>query len=323
LSIYFYFAVEIGYMKTEFTRRKMGMLSNYNNNALIKLILASAIGFILAYSMYIIILVLAPNQQLLVNGVYQQVRFDNAISPYIALQPFQEFLHRPWIIFTYAWAHSGFWALLSNMLWMYCFGSVIQSLIGYKEILPLFIANYIIGGCIFLVVTALWPAIPGSRMVLGALPVVMGFAIASITLAPTFRFYLGDRLSIPLWVVLAIFLVLNIAGFSSGNITSLVVCSAAALVSFAYIKLLRSGRRPGLWFYKVGDTVQGWFTPKEFDPARFQKKRIEKFRSLHKEGHIVSKEESIDMLLDKINQKGYDSLTAEEKEMLMNASKEF
>src|SRR5690606_24385840 len=146
------FAVEIGYMKTEFTRRKMGMLSNYNNNALIKLILASAIGFILAYSMYIIILVLAPNQQLLVNGVYQQVRFDNAISPYLALQPFQEFLPRPWIIFTYAWAHSGFWALLSNMLWMYCFGSVIQSLIGYKEILPLFIANYIIGGCIFLVV---------------------------------------------------------------------------------------------------------------------------------------------------------------------------
>lgn len=307
-------------MKTEFTRKRMSLMSNYGHNALIQLIAASAVGFILAYAMYIIILVLSPEQSILVEGVLQKVTFHNAVSPYIALQSFQQFIHRPWILVTYAWAHTGFLNLLSNMLWLYCFGSVIQSLVGYKEIIPLYISSYIISGCIYLAATAIWPQLQGPAMALGALPSIMGFAVAAITLSPQFRFYLGDRLSIPLWAVLCLFLILNVLTFVSGNYGMMILCGAGGLVGFAYIKLLKSGNKPGAWLYRSGDKVQNWFTPDEFNEQKHQKKRMETFKQI--QGKSRTTEESIDLILDKINQKGYDSLSPEEKELLMKASKE-
>ncbi len=307
-------------MKAEFTRKRLNLMSNYGRNALIQLIAACAVGFILAYAMYIIILVLSPGQNILVNGVLQKVTFHNAISPYIALQPFNEFLHKPWILITYAWAHTNFLNLLSNMLWLYCFGSVIQSLVGYKEIIPLFIFSYILSGCVYLGATAIWPETGNGGMALGALPSIMSFAIASITLSPGFRFYLGERLSIPLWAVLALFLILNVLSFVSGNYGMMILCGAGGLVGFAYIKLLRSGNRPGAWLYRSGDKVQSWFTPDEFNEEKHQKKRLETFRQIQSKSRTT--EESIDLILDKINQKGYDSLSVEEKELLMKASKE-
>lgn len=307
-------------MKTEFTRQRRNLIANYGHNALIQLIAASAVGFILAYAMYVIILVLSPNQEIVINQVRQKVTFNNVISPYIGLQSFRDFLHRPWILITYAWAHIGFFNLLSNMLWLYCFGSVIQSLVGYKEIIPLFFFSYILGGCLYLGASAVWPGMPASGPMLGATPSIMGFAIAAITLAPKFKFYLGDRFSIPLWAVLCLFLILNVLSYASGNYAMMILCIAGGLVGFCYIRLLRAGNKPGAWLYQSGNKVQGWFSPDDFEAERHQKKRVEAFKQAQPKSKTT--EESIDMLLDKINQKGYDSLTAEEKELLMKASKE-
>jgi membrane associated rhomboid family serine protease len=307
-------------MKTEFTRQRRNLMANYGHNALIQLIAASAVGFILAYGIYVIILVISPNQEIMVGHVKQKVTFGNAISPYIGLQSFREFLHRPWILLTYAWAHTGFLNLLSNMLWLYCFGSVIQSLVGYKEIIPLFIASYVIGGCAYLATSIVWPDIQTSGPMLGATSGIMGFAIASITLAPKFKFYLGDRFSIPLWAVLCLFLILNVLSYVSGNYSMMILCGASGLVGFSYIRLLHAGRRPGAWLYQSGNKVQSWFTPDDIDTDRQQRKKADTQKQAQPK--IRTTEESIDMLLDKINQKGYDSLTPEEKELLMKASKE-
>lgn len=307
-------------MKAEFTRQRRNLISNYGHNALIQLIAASAVGFILAYAMYVIILVISPDQKIMIDNVWQRVTFNNVITPYIAIQPFHDFLHHPWVIFTYVWAHTGFLNLLSNMLWLYCFGSVIQSLVGYKEIIPLFIVSYILSGCVYLAATAIWPDLQGSRMILGALPAIMSFAFASITLAPKFKFYLGDRFSIPLWVVLSIFLILNVLNFASGNFGMMILCGAGALTGVGYISLLRNGNKPGAWMYDLSDRIQKWFTPDEFNSERHQRKRMETFKQIQGKAKVT--EDYIDSLLDKINQKGYNSLTAEEKEVLMKASKD-
>lgn len=309
-------------MKTQFTRNRMSYLSNYRQNALMQLIAASAIGFILAYALYVIFLVLAPDQKIWVNGVQEGVTFHNTISPYIALQPFSGFLHKPWTLLTYPWAHSNFWHLLTNMLWLYCFGSVIQSLIGFKEIIPLYIISSLFAGSLFLIVNAFWPGMGGSMFILGALPGIMGFAFASITLAPRFRFYLGDRLSIPLWAVLAIFVVINLMSFSYTNISSLIVCTGAAFAGFCYIKLLRGGYKPGAFIYGVGNSIQSVFTPQQHPNGKIKGHRRKEALDLAKINEEHNLEESIDLLLDKINQKGYDSLTKEEKETLMNASRQ-
>lgn len=307
-------------MKAAFIRQRKNLMSNYGHNALVQLIAASAVGFILAYAIYVIILVLSPDQKIMLDHTLQPVKYQNTVSPWIALQPFAQFLHKPWILLTYAWAHTGFLELLTNMVWLYCFGSVIQSLVGHKEIIPLFFFSYLGNGIIYLCITAIWPAIPGAQMSLGALPSIMSFAFAAITLAPGFRFYWGDRLSFPLWGMLCVFLLLNVLSFASGNYSLMILCGAGALTGMAYIKILQAGNRPGAWCYRQGSRLQSWFTPDEFNEGRHQKKRMETFRQFQQKS--ASSEESVDMLLDKINQKGFDSLTPEEKEILMRASKE-
>src|SRR5690606_7386164 len=123
------------------------------------------------------------------------------IVPNFALQPWEAFWTKPWVVLSFTWGHLSFWNLLSNMLWMYCFGSVIQNLIGYKEVIPMFLINTTGGALLYLGVSAFWKDMP-SNPLFGALPGVLGFAVASFLLAPRFRFYLGERFSIPLWVVI-------------------------------------------------------------------------------------------------------------------------
>jgi len=307
-------------MKAAFTKSRMNRLSNYGQNALIQLIAALAVGFILTYGMYIIVLIFSPEQKILVNGVLQTVTPQNAINPYIALQPFKEFLHRPWILLTYGWAHDSFFVLLSNMLWLYCFGSVVQSLVGFKEIIPLYIFSYILSGCVFLGASAIWPNVGANALIIGSIPSTVTFAIGAITLAPRFKFYFGESLSIPLWAILALYLILNILQFAGGNYAMMIVCGAAAVVGFAYIKLLQAGRQPGGWMYRISAGIQSWFTPDEYNESYHQRKRMETFKQIQHKNKPT--EESIDSILDKINMKGYDSLTAEEKEVLLKASKE-
>jgi membrane associated rhomboid family serine protease len=307
-------------MKAAFTRSRMNRLSNYGQNALIQLVAALGVGFILTYAMYVIVLILSPEQKILVNGALQTVTADNAISPYIALQSFSVFLHRPWILLTYGWAHVSFFPFLSNMLWLYCFGSVVQSLIGFKEIIPLYIFAYVLSGCLFLGANIIWPHIGANALITGSIPSTMAFAIGAITIAPKFKFYLGENLSIPLWAILALFLILNILNFANGNYAMMILCAGGALVGFSYVKLLKSGRHPGGWMYRISGNIQSWFTPDEYNEGYHQRKRMETFKQIQPKNK--PSEESIDSILDKINMKGYDSLTAEEKEVLMKASKE-
>lgn len=276
-----------------------------------QLVVVLAMGFILLHAINVIILVLSDEPKTV---------FRNVVLPQVALQSWDVFMHRPWILVTYLLGHVSFWNLLSNLMWMYCFASVIQSLVGHKEIIPLYFIASLISGAAFVAVSAFWPAAQGIQY-LGALPGIMAFAIGAITLAPGFRFHLGENLAIPLWLLLAVFLLLNVLNYAAGNPGMLVLIGSGALIGFVYIRLLRSGNRPGQWLYNTGNTVQGWVTPKEFNPAHHQKRRNQTLKQVKQEKE-VSPSDSVDMLLDKISQKGYDSLTAEEKEILMRASKE-
>lgn len=299
-------------MKTAFTTRSYSSLApNYKHNAVLHLVIFCAVCFILLHMVSVVLTVISSEPKLV---------FSTRVLPAVALQSSDTFIHRPWVLLTYFLGHESFWNLLSNMLWLYCFGSVIQSLIGHREIIPLFIISGMVSGAIYLIATYAWPQIPGRHMlILTAQPVIMAFAIAAITLAPKYRYYLGERMAIPLWVLLAVYILLNCLSIVQNQTSMLVLLSASAVSGFGYIKLLQSGYKPGLWLYRAGNKVQRVFTPEEKPwPSRFQ----EQNKHLLKAKKEQYSEEYIDTILDKINQKGYSALTPEEKDALMKASKE-
>jgi membrane associated rhomboid family serine protease len=274
------------------------------------LIITCAVAYIILQSIKIIFFITAATPKTV---------FSDLILPQVALQPWQETIRHPWVLLSYFWLHASFFNMLSNMLWLYCFGSVIQSFVGHKEIVPLFLTSGILSGLIFSGISFLWPSMP-ETMIITTLPVVMAFAVGAFVLVPGYRFYLGERLSVPLWIVVVVFLMLNVLSVANNRPLMMVVASAA-LIGAAYIWLLKAGYQPGARLSGLGHKVQSVFAPRYDQPLQPSKRRN---LTLKNRQHYPSAptQEYIDTLLDKINQKGYTALSEDEKEALMKASKD-
>ncbi|HET8572268.1 MAG TPA: rhomboid family intramembrane serine protease [Edaphocola sp.] len=275
------------------------------------LILACAVMYILLQGVNVILIVLSPSPKTV---------FTQKVLPNIGLQDFRHFIHKPWVLLSYFWLHASFLNMLSNMLWLYCFGSVIQSFVGYKEVFPMFILSCLAAGLAFVGLSSFWPAIQGD-VLLTSLPGVMAFAVGAFVLVPRYRFFLTEHFSVPIWLVVVIFIVLNVLTVSS-RLPLLALLACAALFGALYIRLLRSGYKPGQILYSGGNKLQAMVTPEEAPGTKRMTAKREQTLKVGKHQVVEHpSQEYIDMLLDKINQKGYKSLTAEEKETLMNAGK--
>jgi hypothetical protein len=99
-------------------------------------------------------------------------------------------------------------------------------------------------------------------------------------------------------------------------------------MGFIYIKQLQGGSDLGAWIQTVISAVGGLFTPKPKIKVTHRKasgssRRASKAArsTVRTSGSDQASQEEIDAILDKISEKGYESLTKEEKQKLFNASK--
>lgn len=297
-------------MKTQLYNKRNVFRAQYSHNTVMHLVLACAVMYILLQGVNVILIVLSSTPKTV---------FAQRVLPNIGLQDFQHVLHKPWVLLSYFWLHASFLNLLSNMLWLYCFGSVIQSFVGYREVFPMFILSSLAAGLAFVGLSSFWPTIQGDT-ILTAMPGVMAFAVGAFVLVPRYRFFLTEHFSIPIWLVLIIFIVLNVLTVSN-RLPLMVLLALSALFGALYIQMLKSGYKPGHLLYRSGDKLQAMVTPDELQGIRTAAKREQSLKVGKHQIVEHPSSEYIDMLLDKINQKGYKSLTAEEKATLMNAGK--
>ncbi len=284
-------------------------IPGYNQNAVLQLIVATSAGFIMYHCVRV---------GLIVFGQQAVVATSN-VDAYVALQPFEGFTKHPWTLLTYGWAHHSFWEWFTNMLWLYCFGNVVQNLVGYRQVIPTFIYGEILGG-IFYVLTWYIPGLHVAPMsLLTANAGIMALAAATITIAPKYRFYIGEHFSIPLMVVVGIFIALN-GLVHYAFLPLLMLCIGGLLAGFLTMRLLQRGTQPGAWIYSLLDKINDSATPDDFKPRPGRRKEI--MRMTRKQQQEELTDRNVDEILDKINQRGYSSLSAEEREILMRASKQ-
>ena len=298
------------------TRRKRSALSyipGYTNNAVLQLIIFSGVAFVILGMCWAIIKIVYEGND---------ANFNQYFIANIALPALPAFKTHWWTIFTYGWFHfSGFFELLSNMLWLYCFGSVVQMLVGHKQVIPLYAYSLLTGGVFYLLAQLLPLSVPHTIGILGSRAGLMGMAAAAITLTPKYRFYLTETFSIPISVVAGIFTVLMIFG-SGFYLPVILILAGGALMGFSYIRLLKAGYRPGDWMYSFTAKVESLVTPDENTAwKKHNKKRNELFNTIYEPQNGIS-QKRIDDILDKINQRGYNSISTEEKDLLMRAGKE-
>lgn len=282
----------------------------FGQNAVLQLIAASGTGFI-AYHL--------ARVTLIVFG-FTGTDAQAAVAPYVALAPLADFPAHFWTLFTYGWVHNGFFEWVSNMVWLYCFGNALQILVGYRQLIPIYVYG-LLGGGIVCVVSQLLPVMNPHLTVplITGQPGVMAMLAALIVLAPKYRFYLGESFSIPLLVVAAIYLLLTTLTFSDP--AHLMLNLGAALTGALTMLAIKNGKQPGGWMYALTDRIGKIGTPNEYQQSQRSDSRrnraINSFPSSN-----TGAEKRIDDILDKINQRGYNSLSKEERDLLMRAGKD-
>lgn len=301
-------------MKTIYRRPVQSLIPPYKENGALQLVAATGVTFIMFHFVRIAMLLMEMEKDFVFNAMY----------PNIGLSDKATFLNKFWTIFTYGLAHHGFWDWITNVIWMYCFASVLQNLAGYKQVIPLFVYALVVGGGFYIGSEFLAPNIFDKPHVyfLGAQAGVISLGFAAFVLMPSYRLHITPGFSIPLTLVLGIYVLLDIIVYVPGQMNVLMLCLGGAATGSVFALLLRNGYKPGEWIYKAMDKLEYLASPDEEALAdKRSRKRMEVLRTMYEPKKGVS-QNRIDEILDKINEHGYHSLSKEEKETLIRAGKE-
>lgn len=262
--------------------------------------------------------------------------FDTDIlgNTMVSSQP-MTLLTRPWTLVTAMFTHTAFWDIFSNMVWLFCFGTLLQQYAGFRVIVPLYVFGSLSGYALYIagmrLIPALQPLAAAGTGVMGAGAGVMAIAIGITTLSPGNRvFPLLLRGGIPVWIITLIYIALHLTAVFTGNGSgaTLLYLAGGALMGFLFMSRYKKGRNWSTGFNAVFFNISHVFhSKKEKDALREELMETEKSSRKAanpapyvKVGHIP--EHKVNELLDKINEQGMQSLSAEEKETLLRASRE-
>ena len=205
---------------------------------------------------------------------------------------------RPWGIVTYMFVHSerSFTHILFNMIALYFFGPRVEERLGSAHFLRLYLISGIVGGLLSIVFNQ-------GGSIVGASGAVFGVQLAFAKYWPRERIYIWGVLPVEAWLLVLITTALALwGGFTGGG----------GVAHFAHL-----GGYLGAWLYLI------WMERRS--PARQWKAKLEKpakkvevgnWRNIDtKSIHEVNRAE-VDRILEKINEKGIDSLTPAERTFL-------
>jgi len=246
----------------------------------------------------------------------------------------QHNLSHPWGIITSMFLHEGFWHILWNMLFLYWFGRIVGDFIGNQRVLPLYLLGGICGGIIYFFSANLLPFGGGGiGYALGASAAVMAIVVASGVISPDYimrLLFLGD---VKLKYIVAVLVFLDLIGVAGNyNTGGHFAHLGGAFFGWLFVYQLRNGNDWSVpvnkLLHNISSFFQNLFSNKSNRPKVIYKNpNLKKKWHQRSSGHSVSDKENtshqekLDAILEKIKQSGYESLTAEEKEFLFDASK--
>ena len=247
------------------------------------------------------------------------------ISNQFTIPPkFGDFILRPWTIITYAFAHSltDIFHILFNMLIFYWFGKLFIEYLGNDKLIALYLLGAIAGGVVYLLVYNTIPFFierSGFTGMVGASAAVYAIVTGAAVLLPNYTFYLLFLGPIRIKYIAAFYIILSFLGSVGSNAGGNIAHLGGALMGFIYIKQLHVGINWGGWITLTLDWFKDLFNPRPKVKVTYRKAESRKAAKTPP-GSKASQEE-IDAILDKISERGYESLTSDEKEKLFNASK--
>jgi membrane associated rhomboid family serine protease len=291
-----------------------------HNNAHVQLIIINVVIFLLMGVLMVISKITKFDSLFLL--VYDQFSIPPQISA---------FLGKPWTLITYSFAHHFNYAnsyadifhILFNMLALYWFGRVFIEYLGSAKLIALYVLGGLAGGVVYLIMFNTIPffiensSFPG---MVGASAAVYAIMIATATLLPNYTFFLLFFGPVKIKYIAFFYIVISFVGSVGSNAGGNLAHLGGALIGFIYIKQLQSGTDWGGWISATLEWFQDLFKSSPKVKVTYRSEEKEKKKAVKVPVSKTSQAE-IDAILDKISDRGYESLTKEEKEKLFNASK--
>lgn len=242
-------------------------------------------------------------------------------------------LTHPWTLFTFMFVHINIWHLLGSVIWLWWFGELLQGLSGYRHVVPVYVYGGLAGALFFILAYVFIPELHQSQDVatsinIGAAASVMAIIVCVTALAPNYRVFPMLGGGIPIYVITIIYIALSLLGQRGGDPYGYIAAqTGGAILGAVFALRLKGGYDPGAGLnyllYHIGHV---------FDPPddrlktvhvrdKRQRKNVRKMDKPYRRIGPVP-EDKVDDILDKINQTGYNSLSPEEKDILMRASEE-
>lgn len=288
-----------------------------NDNALNQLILINVIVFVALAILKVLAFFTG------VEGIFTVVYKQFSIPPLAG-----DFILRPWTLITYAFAHSlgGIFHILFNMLVLYWFGRLIAEYIGSPKVVNLYVLGAIAGGVLYLI---FYNAVPvfaeRASMVsgmVGASAAVYAIMVAAAVLLPDYQFHLIFIGPVKIKWIVAFYIFLSFLGSTGSNAGGNIAHLGGALIGWLYIRQLQAGNDWGRPVQAVLEFFRGFFKEESKIKVSYKSKNTS-HKSYASPGRTSSSDpdqSEIDAILDKIAEKGYESLSKEEKQKLFKAS---
>ncbi len=240
---------------------------------------------------------------------------------------------RPWTVLTFMFSQGGLGTfpllinMLGSMLWLWVFAYILQDLSGNKLIFPIYIYGSLLGALFFIVAVYTIPALrlfKNEILLYGSKTGTAAIAMAVTTLSPKYRIFRNIGQGIPVWILTALFILVNlITAFSFTNANSFAILGSA-LAGFLFVVLLRRGKDLSVGMQSLYEWVSNLFNPNKKPQSNSIKKKVfyntGNRQPFNKTANVT--QQRVDEILDKISQQGYHFLTDEEKNILKRASEE-
>jgi membrane associated rhomboid family serine protease len=257
---------------------------------------------------------------------------SRTFSEYFALFPLMSGNMYPWQLVTYQFLHADFGHIFFNMFALWMFGMELEHTWGTRRFITYYLLAGIGAGIAHLLVGYFFPGSAGT--VVGASGAINGILIGFAMMFPDrpimmFPFFIP----IPAKYLIMLFIGIDLFSglFGRGSGVAHFAHLGGGLTGFL---LLKFGDKIGV--FSLGDKVAGLFSkrqstlsqpPVRRSPLRVvhQEERTPKRnaageRTYEFEGEEITQTQ-VDEILDKINQVGYQALTAREKNILFEVSK--
>lgn len=232
-------------------------------------------------------------------------------------------LSRFWTPITYMFVHEGFLHLLFNMLWLYWFGQIFLQYFTGRSLGSLYVLGGLAGAFLYVIAFNTIPFYVdmGSGWMIGASAAVMAIVMGAAFYRPDVQLHLLFIGPVKI-VYIAIFaFVLDF--LSLGNPTNPgghVAHIGGALLGYLFAVQYKKGKDITHWMSRLIDGLVGLGKPRtKKSKLKVEYTRNETDWEYNQRKH--TEQEAIDVILDKLKQSGYSSLSSEEKKRLFDASK--